>query len=97
MTALVAITLTLGTLLDPFRLIPWLLLAYFAPSRVAAVLGGVGVGFAAWLVLRMMAVGSPSSVDYFALVVGCIIGAAVPALLWSPFQRIRAKRKRPST
>jgi hypothetical protein len=78
---------------DPFRLGPWLLLAYYAPSRIAAAIGGIVTSVAAWGFLRAMSLLPATDVDYFALAIGCVLGVAIPALLWGPFHRIRTARK----
>ena len=91
MTILILIVVTA---IDPARLVPWLLLAYYAPGRVFAAVGGVIAGAAAWGLVRTLTVLPPSDVDYFTLAAGCALGALVPMLLWGPFQRIRAARRK---
>jgi hypothetical protein len=83
----------LAAISDPVRLVPWLLLAYFSPSRVFAAVAGAVVSGAAWLLLLRLRVLPASGLDYALLVAVCVLGLAIPATLWGPFQRIRNRRR----
>jgi hypothetical protein len=84
--------IAVAVLIDPFRLIPLLLIAYFVPSRWAAGAYGAVVSILVWTINFSLHVLPFSELDAISLFLSVVLGFLVCIALHGPMRRWHARR-----